>query len=197
MARILLQRGATTEALRHLEAAIAAAPQERLGRRLLANLLAQQGRYQEALPHYGVMIEQDPRDAEARLFEATALVLAGRYELAKKRLEEAAALLPEALPLRHSLARLLATCPDASVRDGARALELAQALFAAAPDLESGETLAMALAETGRYEEAAALQGKLLAAVEKDGDPARLAALKATHERYLRGEPTRAPWSRE
>ena len=45
--------------------------------------------------------------------------------------------------------RLLATSREATVRDGARALELAEALFEAAQSVETAETMALALAASG------------------------------------------------
>ena len=57
---------------------------------------------------------------------------------------------------------MLAACPDDSVRDGPRALALAEELMSAEPTLSNAETLAMALAEVGRFAEAAEWQRRLL-----------------------------------
>ena len=50
---------------------------------------------------------------------------------------------------------LLASCPDPSVRDGARALALAQAVWQAQPTADHARTVALALGELGRCREAA------------------------------------------
>jgi hypothetical protein len=47
----------------------------------------------------------------------------------------------------NALARVLATAPDAKVRDSPRALQLSKALFERTKSPEVGQTYAMALAE--------------------------------------------------
>jgi hypothetical protein len=77
-------------------------------------------------------------------------------------MRETLAIAPASVPTLTSLARLLATCPDDSVRDGAEAVRLAEQAVDIAqrrrgvpPQLAA--TLAAAYAETGRWEQAAAL----------------------------------------
>ncbi|MEI8352054.1 MAG: hypothetical protein WCG36_07065, partial [bacterium] len=86
------------------------------------------------------------------------------------------------------LAWLLATCPDAAVRDGATALRLAQTCVRLADDgsgAEAFETLAAALAEAGDPARAAALQAQV---IEQLGTtPVRQARL----ESYRAGRPWR------
>jgi hypothetical protein len=60
--------------------------------------------------------------------------------------------------LQHLLARLLAAAPDAAVRDGRRALDLALALHRVAPAVAAAETVAMAYAEVGDFTQALAWQ---------------------------------------
>jgi hypothetical protein len=48
------------------------------------------------------------------------------------------------------------------VRDGGRAVVLAERVVAVEPTIDRGETLAMALAEAGRWEEAVARQRRVL-----------------------------------
>ena len=61
----------------------------------------------------------------------------------------------------HALARLLAASPDPSLRDGARALELAEQAIAE-PTLQRAETLAMSYAAAGRFDEAVQVQRDLI-----------------------------------
>lgn len=89
-------------------------------------------------------------------------------------------MLPDDLSIKDLLARHLAACPDRSVRDGARAVELATELVLAVPTLESLETLAMAHAEAEQFEEAIAWQERLL-----EEEEARDAAVRARLERHL------------
>ncbi|HVS66379.1 MAG TPA: tetratricopeptide repeat protein [Thermoanaerobaculia bacterium] len=188
LARLLRQRGQLEDALDQFRLALEADPASLPALDGRASLLGQMGRYAEAAGVYGVLVALRPDSPVARVGEATALILGGQYAAATARLEEGLVALPDQLTLKDILARHLAACPDLSVRDGARSLELARELWQQLPTPESMETLAMALAEAGRFEEAEHWQSKLLERVEADGgdqDPARL---RANLERYRRGE---------
>ena len=80
----------------------------------------------------------------------------GKFNEAIGEYEAALAMAPHSLSTLNDLAWVLSTCPDASLRNGARALELAQR----ANQLTSGNnavllrTLAAADAENGRFNEA-------------------------------------------
>lgn len=143
------------EARPHLEAVVAARPDDAEARRLLAQALRDGGHLSEAMDHYGKAITLAPADETARLGEAETLVRLGRYADARRHLEDDLKQMPTSGLLSHALARLLAACPDRSVRDGARALELAQAVWQAQPNAAHARTVALALAELGRCEEAA------------------------------------------
>jgi tetratricopeptide (TPR) repeat protein len=143
------------EARPHLEAVVSARPDDAEARRLLAQALRDGGHLPEALEQYGKAIALAPADETARLGEAETLVRLGRYAEARGHLEEDLKQMPTSGLLSHALARLLAACPDRSVRDGARALALAQAVWQAQPSAAHARTVALALAELGRCEEAA------------------------------------------
>lgn len=191
---LLSGKGPTPEALDHLRAAVDRWPRDAEARRTLARLLRDAGRLEEALAEYGKAVELDPAEETARLGSAETLVRLGRYGQARESLEESLRSLPGSGRLSHGLARLLAACPDVSVRDGARALDLGLAVWNALPLAAHAETVALAHAELGRCAEAAEWQRKALEAGRKEGFPAdRLAALSATLATYERGEPCRPP----
>ena len=81
---------------------------------------------------------------------------------------------------------MLVTAPDPALRDGARALQLADGVFRALDSLEHGETVAMALAESGRFDDAARFQERLLARVRQAGEMELAARLEANLSRYRR-----------
>jgi hypothetical protein len=85
-------------------------------------------------------------------------------------------------------ARLLATAPPSGVRDAALALDLARRVHQVRADASSAETLAAALAESGRFPEAVALQRPVAdaAAGAPQGELAR-----SRLEAYERAEPWR------
>ncbi|MCC5885285.1 MAG: hypothetical protein JJT88_02505 [Gammaproteobacteria bacterium] len=69
------------------------------------------------------------------------------------------------------LAWIQATAPDAALRDGRRALELARAVVSAAPTPTFLDTLAAALAETGAFRDAVAIQQQALDLLEAGALP--------------------------
>ncbi len=176
------------------ERALAAAPEQPGANQYLGNARMRANRYGEAARLYATTWRDDPKNMTARLYEALALTLAGDDRTARERLDRAVADLPDDPMLRLALARLLAASPDDAVRDGARALPLAQALFDGFPSLEHAETLAMALAEVGRLEDAASLQENAVQAVVAAGRFDALPRVQAALDRYRRGQPARHPW---
>jgi len=128
---------------------------------------------------------------------AMALIRNGDQAQARAVLETALTAQQDNYAVANALARLLATATDASLRDGARALELARNVFAATRSPEVGQTYAMALAETGRFTEAAKLQQETLIAYERSKLPVFRPALERNLERYKRNEPAREGWAPE
>ena len=183
------RRDAAEEAVEHYRRALETDPgllEARLG---LATALGRLGRYGEAVQEYRATLEIAPDRLDARLGEATALVLAGRPREARERLEAGLEKTPGSVPLARTLAQILATAPDPSVRDGSRALELARRVMEAEPSPASAETLAMALARTGHFDEATRLQEELVRRAEAGGDTAAAARLRTHLERYRAGRP--------
>ncbi len=160
----------------------------------LGTALARLGRPDEAAEALEQAVAGGIEDPTAELALAVARLEAERWRDARGGLEEAVAGGRATPPLRNLLARLLATCPDDSVRDGERALELASELLAETPTPGHAETVAMALAELGRFEEAAALQEQLLAQVEAAGHDELTPPIRARLERYRRGDAERRGW---
>ena len=156
----------------------------------LADALRRTGRLEASLASYRRVIELE----EARFGEAMALARLGRYRPASERLQTGMRLHPDQPAFPHALARLLAAAPDPDVRDGSRALELAQAVAREHRTAGVAETLAMAFAELGRFEEAVEWQrfAMTIAADSARRDVAR--AMSVNLARYQRGEPCRTPW---
>jgi tetratricopeptide (TPR) repeat protein len=164
----------------------------------LAASLRRTARPGESLAHYEQLLAVDPAVTEAQVGYAMALVQLRRYQQARDRLTSAIKAYPEQPVFAHGLARLLAAAPDDRVRNGQQALALVDELLRTqqrTPDL--GETMAMALAELGRYEEAAALQRNLIAGGEKAGAHGVVRRLAANLRLYERREPCRTPWAED
>ena len=89
-------------------------------------------------------------------------------------------------------ARILAASPHDALRDGDRALVLAQRLVAARRNSQSLETLAMALAEPGRFAEAARVQREAITLAKTSGR-GDLVRLRSNLARYEKNERCRDP----
>jgi tetratricopeptide (TPR) repeat protein len=188
-------QGRHAESIRRFEAALAEQATYTEARVRLAASLRRVGRATEALAAYAQVLASDANSVEARLGQAMSLVQLARYHEARETLEEATRTHPEQPLFAHALARLLATAPQDRVRDGPRAVAMTQALVARGRTLELGETLAMALAEVGQFEQAVSIQRTLVAAAEQAGLAAPIARLTANLRLYESGQPCRTPWA--
>jgi tetratricopeptide (TPR) repeat protein len=197
---VLAALGSEADAIEHFQAAVRSDPQLIRAHFQLANLLMRKGRYREAAPEYAAVIGMEPRNGFARLMEAMALVRVKAYAQARAKLEQGLVVLPDDADLATALARLLAACPDPSVRDGPRALQLIQQVMKSQKksfDLEQGQTMAMALAATDHFQEAVQIQGYMVAELEhaQRFDLARL--LRANLTLYEDHQPCLTPWTED
>lgn len=162
LARALSLAGRWDEAVGQYDAALAQRPRDPSLRSYRAEALLDSGRAAEAAAAFAGLVDEQPERALFRVREAQALALAGDPVRARSRLEVGLERLPQSGEIAHALARLLLSMPGASERDALRALDLAQDVFDARPTLEHGETLAVALATTGRRARASALARRLI-----------------------------------
>ena len=154
----------------------------------LGEILAAKGKISEAHAHYSRVVEIRPQDAVARLREATTLMRLERYSGARTSLEESVVEIPGDRQLAHALARLLAACPETSVRDQKRSFAIATEVFDAERISEHAETLAMALAAVGRFEDAAGLQLRILDQLGPSPSSGHFHRLSRNLELYQRSE---------
>jgi len=92
------------------------------------------------------------------------------------------------------LARLLAASPADGTRDAARAMVIVEELLKTEKSTALGETMAMAFAEMGQFDQAVAVQRDIMAAASKAGLTAAVRAMAENLRRYERGQPCRTPW---
>jgi tetratricopeptide (TPR) repeat protein len=122
----------------------------------LALVLFTQGRFNEAVKEYQRTLELMPNYADAHYMLGCALQGQRKFDAAIVQFQEVLKLEPGQVMAQNSLAWLLATCPEATLRDGGKAIELAKQ----ADQLSGGnhpeilDALAAAYAEAGRYPEA-------------------------------------------
>ena len=190
---LLLSAGQVREAVSHLRTSIISNPKDQPAHLSLGTALRQLGREEEALVHYAIAADLNPGDETAVQWTAELLAGQGRYQAARDRLDAAYRRFPSQGQTAHVLARLLATSPDPAVRNGQRALDLANLVYKAKKAPQFAETIAFALAELGRCEEASQWQRELVATAEKEGDAVLLRRLQTTLSRYEKGVPCRPP----
>lgn len=156
LAKVYSQKGQAEEAIVHLRRALEIDPGQAEAHNNLANVLWQKGEIREAVVHYQKALELRPDYAVAHHNLGDVLQQKGEVREAAAHYERALQLRPDFAPAHNSLAWLLATTPEPSIRNGARAIELA----VEAERLSGGRnpvfiaTLAAALAEAGRFSEA-------------------------------------------
>ena len=191
LALLLAQDGYDADAVKHLEDAVRIEPRDGAAHLELAQLLERTGKPATALIHYEKAAGFLPQDERAWMGEANLLVSSQRYREALDVLESAMGNNPGSGRIVHALARLLAASPDPSLRDGKRALDLALQVHAARGTATHIETVALALAESGRCDEAAEWQGKAVEAARGEGPPERVPPMEKELARYQAGPPCR------
>ena len=193
LANALLQSGKVDEAIAQFQTALALQPDQAGAHNNLANALLSKGRVDEAIAHFRRALSLQPNLAEAHNNLANALLQKGRAGEAVTHYEAAMAVLPGNPHLLSNLAWVLATCPQAAVRDGVRAVELAQQAvrLTGGNDASMLGTLAAGYAEAGRFPEAITTLQKASALASGAGDRALLEKDQQLLELYRRNQPYR------
>ena len=161
-ARARAGAGNTAGAIAELEEIVDLDPGLIEARRALAALLVGAGEPERAAIQLEALVALTPDDLAARFNLGLMQFQAGLYVDCRTTLEAALERFPGDVAVRHLLARLLATSPVPGALDGARAVELAHAVVFEQPALDHLETLAMALAAEGRFDEAVSRQEEAL-----------------------------------
>jgi tetratricopeptide (TPR) repeat protein len=153
---VLGVQGQLDEAIEQYRKAIQLKPDYTDAHGNLANVLATQGKLDEAVKEYQRLLELAPNSAQAHFRFGQVLQARRNFPASAAEYQKALDLDSRHLAAHLSLAWVLATCPEASLRDGNKAVELGQQ----AEQLAGGEspqildTLAAAYAEAGRFGEA-------------------------------------------
>ena len=156
LADALARKGQPDEAMVHYEEALKLQPNYADAYYNRGNVLFAKGRIDEAVADWEKTLQIQPNDADAHTCLGNALLRQGSPKEAIAHYERALALAPEDPHSRNNIAWVLATSSDASIRDGARAVEFARE----AVELSNSEdpkflrTLAAAYAESSRFSEA-------------------------------------------
>jgi tetratricopeptide (TPR) repeat protein len=176
-------------------AALKRDPDNAQARVYMADAMLRGGRAAEAAQLYRDALDKSPGSSRMQYSLAIAYIRAGKPGDARKILEAALAAQPTNQMVQNTLARILATASESTVRDGPRALQMAKGLFEQTRNPDVGQTYAMALAESGNFEEAAKLQQETIIAYERARIDASKAFLQRNLASYQRRQPAREGWA--
>jgi len=180
----LADAGRLDEAARAYSRALALDARRLHARAARGITLSRAGRTSEALADLRAAYEVNADDAAVVNALAFTLTETGRFADAAIVLKRGVDRYPDDVNLAHNLARLLATAPEAQVRDGALALRLALTVRdrTGGNDPRVLDTLAAAYAATGRVDLARETADGAIVRAREAGD-AELAAEIAAHAR--------------
>ncbi len=190
---VLARRGDFDAAVAHYHKALQINPDYAPAYNNLGIVLADHGQFDEAIDHFrkAVEIKADYTDARRNLGiaqsqrEAARKALAGRRESLRSR--------PDDVALLNDTAWVLATNPNASIRNGPEAVELAHraARLSDAREPAILGTLAAAYAEAGRFSEAVKTAEQALALATSRNNMAIADTLRTRIKLYQAGSPYR------
>jgi tetratricopeptide (TPR) repeat protein len=193
MGNTLVQMGRTDEAAAHYSKAVEIDPTYVQAHNNLGALFLQSGRLKDSVAHLqtALAINRDSADAHNNL--ANALLRMGRIDEALAHYNKALELRPADGNVRNNLAWLLATFPEARIRNGPRAVQLAEQA-----DVMTGggnpviiATLSAAYAEAGRFQEAVRTARRALDLASATDNAALADLIKAQIALYEAGIPSR------
>jgi cytochrome c-type biogenesis protein CcmH/NrfG len=191
----LLQKGNVGEAITQYQNALQINPDYVDALNNLGSALRQKGRVDEAIRHYQEALKIKPDFAGAHYNLGNALLQKGKVGEAIAHFQQAVQIGPADPAAQNNLAWLLAACPEASLRNGAKAVELARQANA----LTGGEnpimlhTLAAAYAEAGRFSEAVETAQRALLLAGEQSNTGLAGQLQLEMKLYRAGRPYHLP----
>jgi tetratricopeptide (TPR) repeat protein len=155
----------------------------------IGNALRQKGDIEEAMVHYRKALELRPDYANAHNNLANALRQQGRTEEAVPEYEAALKSEPDSVLAENNLAWILATSPNPSVRNGAKAVQLAERANRLSGDSDPIilHTLAAAYAENRQFHEAIETAQRALKLADTNGITSLAESLRSKLSLYQAG----------
>jgi tetratricopeptide (TPR) repeat protein len=173
LGRALAEAGQFTEAAAELEKVLRANPKSAEAHSTLGTVLMPLRRVDEAMAQFQMAVDVDPNYAEAHFYLGAALrFMKGQTAKALVHWRKVIELDPDHVPALTQTAVILATHPDAALRNAADAVRFAQraAELTAGQDPMILDILASAHAENGHFDEAVRVEQQALAAARAKRD---------------------------
>jgi Flp pilus assembly protein TadD len=141
---------------------------------------------------YTQAISLNPGDGAAYNNRGLAYYDKGRYDKAIADFIQAISLNSNDDVAYNNISWLLASCPDDKHRNGVKAIEFAKKALDLKPDdPENSDTLAMAYAEAGRFEDAVKTQEKAIEMLKKNNNDKKLSEYTERLNSYKANKPWR------
>jgi tetratricopeptide (TPR) repeat protein len=187
----LLQEDSVDEAITHFQQALQIKRDYAEAHNNLGNALLQKGNVGEAIAHFQRALQIKPDNAEAHYNLGNALFQKGNVDEAIAHYQQALQSRPDYAKALNNLAWVLAACPQASLRNGNKAVELAQRANQLAGNGNPAflDTLAIAYAEAGRFPEAVETAQRSLQLAETQSNTALADAIRSQMKLYQAGVP--------
>jgi len=180
LGRALSENGELDKAIAEWKKALELNPGYAEAHNNLGTGLFRKGKLEEAVREWERAVEVEPEFAEARFNLGNTLYLRGRVAEAVAQWRRGLGREPNHLPALNRTAWVLATCPEAGVRNGREAVELAERAAGLTGGREAAilDTLAAAYAEAGRFGEAVETALRALTLARQQNEQALGEALK-------------------
>lgn len=187
--------GRIDAAIFHFRKAIEIKPDYAEAHNNLGSALMERGQFDSALAHFQKALEIQPNNVEVRVNLGQALDRQGKTTDAVFQWREVLRLQPDDVTVLNQLARTLATCPEAAIRNGSEAVALAMYAvnLSGGQDPSILDTLAAAYAEAGRFAEAVNTALRAVSLESSRGNTEMEAAIRARIDLYKMRSPYREP----
>jgi tetratricopeptide (TPR) repeat protein len=196
LGRALTMRGQLAEATAQFQKAVELDPQLADAEENLGVALLSSGQLDQAEPHFEKALKMNPSLADAHCYMGMLLYSSQRIQEALVEWREALRLDPKSAEALSQTARALSASPDATLRDGAEAVKLAeQAVQLSGSRVPAYlDSLAMAYAETGRFPEAIATARQAQTLATEQNNTQLAEDLGARLKLYEAQQPYRDVW---
>ena len=186
-------KGSYGKALKDFDQAITINPRyvDAYSNRCLARI--RQERYPQAVTDCSQALAINPRSAKSLYNRGFARDRQGDPAGALGDYVQALSVNPDYIEVLNNIAWILATSPDERLRDGKRAVALAERANAHATDINFMDTLAAAYAEAGRYDDAVAMANRVISMLAESGGASELGPHVERLSLYEEGRPYRDP----